>query len=103
MSAGCRIGRVRLKGGAGLTVLHVDTTTRRRELLDDILATLDQMEGFDLHGFAFVVWGADGAHGSNAHAWEGVIARSMIPEWARAILISHHASREVRANIEDAQ
>ena len=103
MSAGCRIGRVKFKSGGELHIIHADTSTRRHELMADINQTLDDMKGFELHGFAFVVWGEEGANGSNAHAWGGLIARSMIPEWARAILISHHAAREVRANIEDAQ
>lgn len=94
--SGCRIGRVKLKGGADLRIIHADVSTHRREIAADINWTMDNMEGHTVHGYVFVVWGENGSVGSNCFVYDGVVAEAMVPDYVRSILIQHRASRALR-------
>ena len=88
MSAGCRIGRVRYKaGGAQLVLLQAPEERSRQRCLQMVRETVDAAE--DVGGWAFVVWGPDGASVAAVGVPRSNIPSILVPDFVRNRLLAY--------------
>lgn len=97
MNAAVRIGRVRLKGGADVRVIHNDTP---REVMAALRGDVREIEGARAGqtavGYALVVWGRTGAISQVTRCWAGLpVPRAMIPDFVRTCLADDVTQRNV--------
>lgn len=98
MDPHCRIGRVKLRGGADLHIIPNANAERHAETMKALAETINHVayeNGEQVAGFALVMWCADGTVSSRSWiAANSPVLSTMVPHMA-AEALRRHQVREI--------
>lgn len=87
MSTGCKIGRVRLKGGADLAVFPVKPISHDAKTMIEYTRQISDNIGPELSGFLVIGWDTAGGYSCGFHCPdESAIPVTLLPSWTADVV-----------------